>query len=82
MRFSVTANEKVDAQIIYARGEKVPTADPQRLQVGDDLQPITGLETLNGLVLRSARFNILYRPIFPAHSLLSMERFDYHRISI
>jgi hypothetical protein len=28
MRISVTANEKVDAQIIYARGEKVPTADP------------------------------------------------------
>lgn len=60
----------------------VPTTAPRSIKVSDVLRPITGFATLNGLLLRLARINILYRPISQAHFLLSLDRFDYHRISI
>jgi hypothetical protein len=38
MRFSVNVNEKKDAQILYASFQGVPTANPVRIEVRNDLR--------------------------------------------
>ena len=43
MHFSVSPLEKTDAQILYASGRDVPTADPQRMKVGGNHRIIASI---------------------------------------